>query len=372
MPSATVRWLCLSLLVVTHASAQTLSDEFSIAADRLNRAVWTTEIGNGSFLGRTQLRDWVTEDGVGRFTVVDGAARLVLETFNPTGFSLYGTHAKTRASFQPTAQTDIVLEARLRLTSLQPGVVYGLYFYGCGASCASDHDEVDIELVSNFLQDGAVPARVQLNRYAAEPLGAGHGVIVDLPTGFDRFAYHAWKIRWSLSQLDYFVDNVRLFSATTVVPQRPMHADMIAWGPASDWSAAFDPNLQPTSQSSSNQSFVALIDRFEVRTVPRFADSPLTPESTVIRLAHIVELRTHIGNVRGRAGLPVFQWTDPDLRAGVTTVKAQHVVDLRTALAEAYVALGLLPPVYLGAVTEGAAVRASHLEEVRAAVIGVE
>jgi hypothetical protein len=288
MPGATVRWLCVSLLIATQASAQTLVDEFSISGDRLNRAVWTTEIGNGSFLGRTQLRDWVTEGGVGRFTVVDGAARLVLDTFNPTGFSLYGTHAKTRASFQPTAQTDIVLEARLRLTSLQPGIVYGLYFYGCGVNCASDHDEVDIELVSNFLQGGAATARVQLNRYAAEPLGAGHGVIVDLPAGFDRFADHVWKIRWSLSRLDYFVDGIRLFSTTTVVPQRPMHADMIAWGPASDWSAAYAPSLQPAAQPGSNQSFAALVDRLEVRTIPRFTDSALTPESTVIRLEHIL------------------------------------------------------------------------------------
>ena len=37
-----------------------------IPADRLDRSIWTTEIGAGSFLGRTQLRDWVTEGGVGR------------------------------------------------------------------------------------------------------------------------------------------------------------------------------------------------------------------------------------------------------------------------------------------------------------------
>jgi hypothetical protein len=76
--------------------------------------------------------------------------------------------------------------------------------------------------------------------------------------------------------------------------------------------------------------------------------------------------------VRGRAGIPFFQWADSDLQATITPVKAQHVVELRTALAEAYMALGLASPVYPGAVSEGAIVRASHFEEVRTAVIAVE
>ena len=247
---------------------QNFSDEFSTAGDRLDRSVWTTEIGVGSFLGRTQLRDWINESGVGRFIVANGNAQLALDTFNPTGFSLYGTHAKTRMSFQPSPATDVVLAVRMRLATLQGGIVFGVYFYRCGASCSNDHDEADIEVVTNYLQSGASPLKVQLNRYTAEPLGAGHGPIVNLPGGFDPLAYHEWKIRWGTSRLTYYVDNVELFSTTTFVPQRPMHADMIAWGPASDWSAAYDASLQPTNNQNANQSFYALVDYFTVKTVP--------------------------------------------------------------------------------------------------------
>lgn len=247
---------------------ENFSDEFSTASDRLDRVVWTTEIGVGSFLGRTQLRDWINESGVGRFIVANGNAQLALDTFNPTGFSLYGTHAKTRTSFQPSPTTDVVLAVRMRLATLQRGLVFGVYFFRCGASCSNDHDEADIEIVTNYLQPGVSPLKVQLNRYAAEPLGAGHGPITNLPAGFDPLAYHEWKIRWGTSRLTYYVDNIELFSTTTFVPQRPMHADMIAWGPASDWTAAYDASLQPTNNQNANQSFYALVDYFTVKTVP--------------------------------------------------------------------------------------------------------
>jgi glycosyl hydrolase family 16 len=364
--------LVVWLIVPSAAWAQNVVDEFSAPADRLDRSVWTTEIGIGSFLGRTQLRDWVTDGGVGRFVVADGSAQLALDTFNPTGFSLYGTHAKTLLSFQPSPTTDVVLMFRMRVTSLQRGLVYGLYFYGCGASCSSDHDEVDIEVVSSYLQQGVSPLRVQLNRYAAEPLGAGHGQVVDLPAGFDPLAYHEWKIRWATSRLTYYLDAVALFSTTTFVPQRPMHADMIVWGPASDWSDAYDPSLQPVASQGANQSFVALIDRFAVRTIPVFEES-LTPTSTVVRLAHLVELRDHIDSVRSREGIPAFSWSDPNPVANGTVVRAQHIVDLRTALAEVYVTRGLTPPVYTdGTLSAGVVIKATHIGELRSAVMAVE
>ncbi|MCX6539831.1 MAG: family 16 glycosylhydrolase [Acidobacteria bacterium] len=370
-----VKCLLLAWLIVPSVGwAQTFSDDFSAPADRLDRSIWTTEIGAGSFLGRTQLRDWVTEGGVGRFVVADGSARLALDTFNPTGLSLYGTHAKTRVLFQPSPTTDVVLAFRMRLTSLQRGLVYGLYFYGCGASCSTDHDEVDIEVVSNYLQAGVSPLRVQLNRYAAEPLGAGHGPVVDLPPGFDPLAYHEWKIRWGTSRLTYYVDAVALFSTTTFVPQRPMHADMIVWGPASsDWSDAYDPSLQAVDNAGANQAFVALIDRFTVRTLSVFEDSLLTPGSTVIRLAHMMQLRDHIDAVRTREGLPAFLWADPNPAANSTVVQARHIVDLRTALADVYVARGLLPPVYTdGTLSAGVVIKATHINELRATVMAVE
>jgi hypothetical protein len=128
-----------------------------------------------------------------------------------------------------------------------------------------EHDEIDIELLTNLLQRGRHP-QVQLTRYAREPLGAGNGGPIDLPSGFDPLAEHEWTIRWSLTEIEFRVDGVFLSSSTTHVPQGPMAANVIAWGPAADWPAAFSPLLQPVSSSSQSQSFVVLLRSVAVAT----------------------------------------------------------------------------------------------------------
>lgn len=254
-------------------TAELFRDDFDIEGPKLGLDKWTTEIGPSSFLGRTQLQDWVTPSGIGRFDVIGGEAHLALNTFNPTGFSLYGTHGKTRDSFVPSAGVDLELAVRMRLTTLQPGLVFGIYFFGCDpAKCASDHDELDIEIVTNFLQPSAFPLQVQLNRYAAEPLGAGQGPVVYLPASFDPLAYHEWKIVWGQGRAIYLVDGMTLFSATDHVPQRPMQANVIAWGPAPEWPDAYDASLQPVSSAGLDQSFVARIDYVSVTAVPEPAE----------------------------------------------------------------------------------------------------
>jgi hypothetical protein len=55
-------------------------------------------------------------------------------------------------------------------------------------------------------------------------------------------------------------------------------------------------------------------------TAPAFTDGPgpkfaITPGSTVIKEAHIPELRTAIDNVRAARGLTAYAWTDPTLGA---------------------------------------------------------
>jgi hypothetical protein len=243
-------------------------DDFTTLGTRLNTSWWTTEFGAASFLGRTQLADWV--NGVGLFVVGAGGAELALNTFNPTGFSLYGTHGKTLRAFRPAASDTVIFTARLQLmsASLQPGIVYAVYLYGCQpGACATNHDEIDIELVTNQLQAGDT-LRVQLNRYAHEPLGAGNGGFVGLPNGFDPLVPHDWSIRWSPGRIDYSVDGTLLASETTHVPQGPMQATVIAWGPDSDWPAAFSAQLQPVSTMGQNQRYVALLRFVEIASSP--------------------------------------------------------------------------------------------------------
>lgn len=239
-------------------------DNFSSTGTHLDYSKWTTEVGPPSFLGRTQLTNW-TPGGGGRFNVLANGAQLTLNTYNPTGLSLYGTHGKTLESFQASGPNLLEFDTTLQLTSLTPGLVYGMYLYGCSPGlCASQHDEIDIELLTNTLQPGG-PLLVNLNRYAAEPLGAGNGGLVSLPGGFDPLAVHTWTIRWSQSQINYLVDGVLLDSETTHIPQGAMQANEIAWGPASDWSAAYSAALQLAISADQNQAHTALLTSVTVQ-----------------------------------------------------------------------------------------------------------
>lgn len=96
--------------------------------------------------------------GPGQFVVAGGEAQLAVATDNPTGFSLFGTYAKTLSAFQTSGSSGYELAVRMRLESTQPGVVYGIYFFGCDAGpCATHHDELNIEIVTNYLQPGQTP-----------------------------------------------------------------------------------------------------------------------------------------------------------------------------------------------------------------------
>ena len=104
-----------------------------------------------------------------------------------------------------------------------------------------------------------------------------------------------------------------------------------------------------------------------------FTDDPLAAESTVVKAAHIVEVRAAIDAVRLAVGLAPFDWTDPTLTPESTPVKAAHLADLRTALDQAYEAAGRAAPLYTDpdAVAEFTLIKAIHLNELRRAVRGL-
>lgn len=276
--------VCAILATARLPGAVLFQEDFSVPGTTLNTSLWTTEIGPSSFLGRTQLTNWVS--GGGQFVTGASGGQLALQTFNPSGFSLFGTHAKTIQTFQPAVSSTIDLTVRLRVTSLQQGLVFGLYFYGCVPGfCATQHDEIDIEIVTNFLQ-GPGTLQVQTNRYANEPLGAGNGFVANLPGGFDPLAFHDWTVRWSLNRIDYLVDGVLLFTTTSHVPQGPMQANIIAWGPDVDWAAAYHNSLQPVNSALSNQTFLAQVDSVTVTetAIPEPATGPVVALAAAILL----------------------------------------------------------------------------------------
>jgi len=104
-----------------------------------------------------------------------------------------------------------------------------------------------------------------------------------------------------------------------------------------------------------------------------FTDDPLVAESTVVKAAHVMEVRAAIDAVRLAVGLAPFDWTDATLTPESTPVKAAHLADLRTALDQAYEAAGRAAPLYTDpdAVAEFTPIKAIHLNELRRAARGL-
>ncbi|MBI4910124.1 MAG: family 16 glycosylhydrolase [Acidobacteria bacterium] len=313
-------------------------DQFLVQGQKLDLNKWTTDIGNASFYGRTQQQDWITPGASGIFAVDADGARLVLNTFNPTGpgQSLYGTHGKTRTTYLPTADTAIELTARVQLKTIQRGLVIGIYFLGCPDAACERHDEIDIELLTNKLQPGA-PLQVQLNRYADDPFGVGNGGLVPLPAGFDPLVAHNWTIRWSLTRIDYLVDGILLGTSTTKVPTRPMPADINIWGPAADWPDAYHASLAISPSSAGNQAYVASVRGVTIKEVPiskRLRFVPMTP-------CRLMETRPEY-NFEGRTG----SFGPPALTQGETrtlNLNASNVCPVPLIARAVFVNCTLLP-----------------------------
>jgi murein DD-endopeptidase MepM/ murein hydrolase activator NlpD len=102
-----------------------------------------------------------------------------------------------------------------------------------------------------------------------------------------------------------------------------------------------------------------------------FTDAPLTVGTTFVKAVHITELRTRINAVRVARGLDAQTWTDASLSVAIQ-IKAAHITEMRTALAQAYAAAKTAAPSYTDSSLTNIAVKAVHINELRAAVIALE
>jgi Big-like domain-containing protein/parallel beta helix pectate lyase-like protein len=102
-----------------------------------------------------------------------------------------------------------------------------------------------------------------------------------------------------------------------------------------------------------------------------FTDDPLVARNTLVKAVHITELRTAIDSLRQARGLAPFAWTDRTLAPGITPARAVHVTELRTALDQAYQASRQAPPTYVDPALARTTIKKVHLDELRAAVLGL-
>jgi hypothetical protein len=105
-----------------------------------------------------------------------------------------------------------------------------------------------------------------------------------------------------------------------------------------------------------------------------FTDEALTPQQTVVKAAHVVELRQAINTLRMNHGIGAFAFTDPTLTVGSALVKAAHIVDLRTALDAVYDAVGRARPAYTDSTIMAGqtTIKRVHILEIRLAVRALE
>ena len=104
-----------------------------------------------------------------------------------------------------------------------------------------------------------------------------------------------------------------------------------------------------------------------------FTDDPVVAGDTVVRTVHFTELRERIDALRVREGLQRYPWTDRRLVSGATAVRRVHLLELRMALDRVYDAAGRSRPSYTDALlADDAPVRATHLNELRRAVVALE
>ena len=104
-------------------------------------------------------------------------------------------------------------------------------------------------------------------------------------------------------------------------------------------------------------------------TTSLFSDGVITPGVTVVRGAHMEELRAAVNAVRACADLEAFTgWAHPSPLAG-NIIRGIDIQELRTQLQPTWSPLGLSEPVYTdGPGLAGVTIKAIHLTELRNAV----
>lgn len=101
--------------------------------------------------------------------------------------------------------------------------------------------------------------------------------------------------------------------------------------------------------------------RQDPAVVGTYTDDPPIAQQTLIRHAHVTELRDSVARLRLLAGIASYPFTDPTPE----TIRAVHFTELRAALPEALTALGTAPPELGTAPAAGGVIAGTHLQVIR-------
>lgn len=250
-----------------NASAQELSTNVlfsetfsgnSVSSAKWNIPYWISPT-DGTYVGRTQFR---CSQNSPLPLVRSGYARIELSTYNPTGFSLYGTDLISKRSFKPTSKGILVTYVARMQNPFPKGMVAGLFLYSLKEGSNTLHDEIDFELLGNS------PFQVHTNIYANEPLGYGNPTSHKFTSSAT--SLRTYQILWKKDSVSWYVNGKMIrtvSSAQTPIPTGPMRIHVNVWAPGSEWLRAYNPGLAPTYSPSLNKNYYLLTDSITVEEV---------------------------------------------------------------------------------------------------------
>ena len=148
----------LGLFCASMAQADPLNDDFNgiiVDASGWHIPTWVSPT-DGTYVGQTQFR---CSQNAPLPAAIDSNAIIVLDTYNPTGSSFYGTDLISNQSFGQR----IIFTVRAKMNApIPPGIVGGIFLYAPPASTSNTlHDEIDFELLSSD------PSHVYTNIYVS-------------------------------------------------------------------------------------------------------------------------------------------------------------------------------------------------------------
>lgn len=264
MPAKIVRLfviIAVALLAPLRApqAVTLLFDDFT--GSELDGSVWHIPTwlgdGDGTYVGRTQFR---TTQHSPLPDVSDSNVRIRLNTYNPTGFSFYGTDLISNQELSVGQGISIKVRAK-KDTPAQKGTVGGIFLYSPDAGGSGLHDEIDFELLGNW------PDEVATNIYSDESLGAGHPASYGYTSG-SMTDYHIYEIQWFPQRVQWLVDGRIVREETSYAPAGPMAFHLNMWAPDWNWAEAYSDTIQPTPDPSKDQVFTMSVDWVRIEAPP--------------------------------------------------------------------------------------------------------
>lgn len=270
--------IALFCLTVLSFGNTIFSDDFT--GTEINTNLWHIPTwknsSDGTYLGRTQLRCVPAAlPAVG-----NGGMSITAQSYNSTGYSIYGTDLISNAPFY--VGSGLTITARLKVDAVKKGTVFAFFLYGAPLTSANTkHDEIDFEFVGNY------PGYANTNIYGNEPLGVGNSKFVSYVSGSSITEYHTYQIEWLPNRVSWFVDGVLIRTVTSEespIPQGPMYLHFNAWVPDASWPDAYSSQLSYVTSQDENQTWSMTVDSVSVQSNEDQVLTTLEVDPTAVKL----------------------------------------------------------------------------------------